>query len=174
MMDTTLKNRIIPSCRVAIHYALIALLTFYGAYYLTSLIHTTSRYAPVGALWAMIVGISVAQHTGKETAIKAKTQILGGLLGAITAFLYLLVLPANPPGMVLLIGGVVLICQLMGWPDYSVSAGLTVAVIMFFSQIYPDLAPVTNASVRFAEVVIGSVIAVLVVQFFSFAENSSE
>ena len=76
--------------------------------------------------------------------------------------------------MVLLIGCVVLICQITGLPDYSVSAGLTVAVILFFSQIYPDLAPLTNASVRFAEVVIGSVIAVLVVQFFSFAENNPE
>ena len=169
-----MKTRIIHSFRVAIHYALIALLTFYGAYYLTSLIHTTSRYAPVGALWAMIVGISVAQHTGKETVIKAKTQILGGLLGAVTAFTYLLVLPANPYGMVLLIGCVVLICQLMGWPDYSVSAGLTVAVSLFFSQIYPDLSPLTNASIRFAEVIIGSVIAVLVVQFFSFTERTAE
>jgi uncharacterized membrane protein YccC len=172
-MDNTLKTRMIPSFRVAIHYALIALFAYYGAYYLTSLIHTTSRYAPIGALWATIVGITVAQHTGRETAIKAKTQILGGLLGAVTSYIYLLVLPANPPGMVLLIGCVVLICQVMGWPDYSVSAGLTVAVILFFSQIYPELVPLTNVSIRFAEVVIGSVIAVLVVQFFSFTEKTA-
>lgn len=169
-----MKPRIVPSVRVAVHYSLIALLAYYSAFYLTSFIDITSRFAPIGALWAMIVGISVAQHTGKETALKAKTQILGGLLGAIAAFAYLLVLPSDSAGMVVLIGCAVLVCQLMGGPDYSVSAALTVAVILFFSHIYPEMLPLVNVSLRFAEVVIGSVIAVLVVQFFSFTEKKAE
>jgi uncharacterized membrane protein YccC len=172
-MYAELQNRIFPSFRVALHYSLIALLAYFGAYYLTSVFTITSHFAPVGALWAMIVGISVAQHTWQATAAKALTQILGGVVGAIASIVYLVVLPVNPFGMVVLIGIAVFACQVMDRPDYSVSAGLTVGVIMFFSIINPELPPLLNVGLRFTEVVIGSVIAVLVVQLISRAENRS-
>jgi len=173
-MYTELQNRIFPSFRVALHYSLIALLAYFGAYYLTSAFNFTSHFAPVGALWAMIVGISVTQQTWQATAVKARTQILGGAVGAIVSIVYLAVFPVNPFGMVALIGSAVFVCQALDRPDYSMSAGLTVAVIMFFSLINPELPPLLNAGLRFTEVVIGSVIAVLVVQLVSLAENRPE
>ena len=166
-------TEIIASLRVAVHYALVALLAYYLAYQLTGFLHITSRFAAVGALWAMIVGISVVQATSQETAAKARTQILGGLVGSAATFAYLLLLPVHPIGMILLIGLVIFFCQIMGWADYSVSAGLTVGVILFFSQVNPELPHVINVILRFTEVLIGSITAVLVVQLVSSIEKNS-
>jgi uncharacterized membrane protein YccC len=172
-VDAGVRARIIASFRVALHYALVALVAYFAAYFLTGVFNITSHFAPVGALWAMIVGISVVQATGSETVTKARTQILGGMAGALATFIYLEALPVNPVGMVLLIGLIVFFCQVMEWPEYSVSAGLTVGVILFFSQVNPELPPVMNVSLRFIEVVIGSITAVLVVQLISSVEKGS-
>ncbi len=166
-------TKIIASLQVAINYALVALLAYFFAFYLTRVLNITSHFAPVGALWAMIVGVSVVQATYADTVAKARTQILGGLIGCAGTFVYLHVLPVSPVGMVLLIGLVIFICQVMEWPDYSVSAGLTVGVILFFSQVNPELPHLLNIGLRFVEVLIGSITALMIVQLVSGVENSS-
>jgi uncharacterized membrane protein YccC len=74
--------------------------------------------------------------------------------------------------MVVLIGCLVFLYQVFNRPDYSLSAALTVAVILHFSQVNADLTPLTNATLRFIEVVIGSVVAILAVKVASLVENS--
>lgn len=166
-------RKIVASLQVAVNYALVALLAYFLAFYLTRVLHITSHFAPVGALWAMIVGVSVVQATYRDTVAKARTQIIGGLIGCAATFVYLKVLPVGPVGMILLIGLVIFICQVMEWPDYSVSAGLTVGVILFFSQVNPELPHLLNIGLRFIEVLIGSITALLVVQLVSGVENRS-
>ena len=163
-MKTAFNNKISRSARTALHYVLVSLLAYFGAYYLTGTLHITSTFAPIGALWAVIVGVSVMQENWISTVEKARFQILGGLVGAILSLVYLKFLPFNPIGMVLLMGIAVFLCQSLDRPDYSTPAALTVAVILFFSHINPELSPLMNAGLRFSEVIIGSAIAVLIVR----------
>ena len=65
--------------------------------------------------------------------------------------------------MAVTIGVTVLICMTLGIPDHARLAALTVGVIMVFASLNPDLNPVINAVLRFTEVLIGSVIAVILV-----------
>lgn len=163
-MVNTFFNKIPNSAHIALHYMLVSLLAYAGAYYLTGMIHITTTLAPIGALWAVIVGVSVMQVTWASTVEKARFQIIGGFIGAILSLVYLEFLLFNPILMVLLMGLAVFLCQAVGRPDYSTPAALTVAVILFFSSINPELTPFMNAALRFSEVVIGSAIAILIVR----------
>lgn len=163
-MENSFVNKIPNSTRIALHYMLVSLLAYAGAYYLTGMIHITTTLAPIGALWAVIVGISVMQATWTSTVERARFQIIGGFIGAILSLVYLKFLLFNPILMVLLMGLAVFLCQAVGRPDYSTPAALTVAVILFFSSINPELTPFMNAALRFSEVFIGSAIAILIVR----------
>ena len=172
-MKTAFNNKISRSFRTALHYVLVSLLAYSGAYYLTGTLHITSTFAPIGALWAVIVGVSVMQENWISTVEKARFQILGGLVGAILSLVYLNFLPFNPIGMVLLMGIAVFLCQTLDRPDYSTPAALTVAVILFFSHINPELSPLMNAGLRFSEVIIGSAIAILVIRLLPHARDQT-
>ena len=76
-------------------YAIIALLSFSGAHYLTLYIMSTTHYTPVGALWATITGTVALADTYRSTVAKARLQLLGGLVGAIAGFIYLSFFPFN-------------------------------------------------------------------------------
>jgi uncharacterized membrane protein YccC len=65
--------------------------------------------------------------------------------------------------MAVMVGVTVFICITFGIPDHARLAALTVGVIMVFASLNPDLNPVINAVLRFTEVLIGSVIAVILV-----------
>ena len=162
-MGKSCITKISGSAHIALHVILVSLLAYFGAYYLTGVVHITTTFAPIGALWAVIVGVSVLQENWTCTIEKARFQILGGLGGAILSLVYMKFLPFNPIGMVLLMGLSVFLCQTLDRPDYSLPAALTVAVILFFSHINPELSPVMNAGLRFSEVLIGSAVAILIV-----------
>jgi uncharacterized membrane protein YgaE (UPF0421/DUF939 family) len=143
---------------------LVSLLAYYAAYYLTEMIVTGSVWFPVGPLWAVIVGIVVIQPTGKSTVQRAGFQVLGGLVGTIVSLVYLIILPFSPVLMAIVVGLAVLLCCALNRPEYSAPAALTVAVILIFSHINPDLSPFMNAGLRFSEVLIGTLVAILVVR----------
>ena len=172
-MKIAFNDKISRSARTALHYALVSLLAYFGAYFLTGTLHITSTFAPIGALWAVIVGVSVMQESWISTVEKARFQIFGGLVGAILSLIYLKFLSFNPIGMVLLMGIAVFLCQILNRPDYSTPAALTVAVILFFSHINPELSPLMNASLRFTEVIIGSAIAILIVRLLPHAKDQT-
>jgi uncharacterized membrane protein YccC len=172
-MKNALNTNISRSARTALHYVLVSLLAYFGAYYLTGTLHITSTFAPIGALWAVIVGVSVMQENWISTVEKARFQILGGLVGAILSLVYLKFLPFNPVGMVLVMGFAVFLCLILNSPDYSTPAALTVAVILVFSHINPELSPFMNAGLRFSEVIIGSAIAILIVRLLPHARDQT-
>jgi len=166
-------NKISGSARIAIRYALVSVLAYFGSYYLTDAIpHVSTRFA-IGALWAVIVGVVVIQATLISTVEKAGFQILGGLVGAIVSLVYLEILSFNPVGMALLIGLVVFLFHSLNRPDYAIPAALTVAVILIFSYLNPELSPLINAGLRFSEIIIGSVIAILIVGFLPYARDKT-
>jgi len=148
-----------------IRYALIALVSFSVAHYLTLHVLSTPHYTPVGALWATITGTVVLADTYSSTVAKARLQVLGGLVGAITGFIYLSFFPFSILGMTVMIILVVSLCQVTKLSGYSPGAALNLAVILIFSSINPELAPITNSGLRLLEMAIGCSVAIIVARF---------
>lgn len=158
-----LTAKMAGSVHIALQCALVSVLAFTGAYYITGSVQETSALATVGALWAMISGIVVLQDTRSSTASMALLRILGSLIGAIISAIYLSFLPFSLAGMAVMVGCTVFVCITLGIPDHARLAALTVGVIMVFASLNKDINPVINAVLRFTEVLIGSVIAVILV-----------
>jgi len=172
-MKNSVINKISGSTRIALRYVLVSLLAYFGAYYLTDTIRHVSTKFAIGALWAVIVGVVVIQATWISTVEKARFQILGGLVGAILSLVYLEILPFNPVWMALLIGLAAFLFHSLNRPDYAVPAALTVAVILIFSYLNPELSPLMNAGLRFSEIIIGSAIAILIVGLLPYARDQT-
>lgn len=172
-MNNTFINKISGSACIALRYVLVSLLAYFGAYYLTDTIHHDSTKFAIGTLWAVIVGVVVIQATWISTVEKARFQILGGLVGAILSLVYMEILPFNPVWMALLIGLVAFLFHSLNRPDYAVPAALTVAVILIFSYLNPELPPLMNAGLRFSEIIMGSTIAILIVGLLPYARDKT-
>ena len=61
-----------------------------------------------------------------------------------------------------MIGVTIMFCLTFKISPHAKLAALTVGVIMIFSQISPDQSPLVNASLRFGEVIVGSMMAVMI------------
>jgi len=159
------KNKFTKALRQGIRYALIALLSFSVAHYITLYIFGTNQYAPIGALWATITGTVVLADTYGSTVAKAKLQGLGGLVGAIAGFIYLSFFPFNIFGMTVMILLVVSLCYATQLSGYSPGAAMNLAVILIFSSINPELTPIMNSVLRLIEMAIGCSFAIIVARF---------
>ncbi|GAB6286349.1 MAG: hypothetical protein STSR0009_25500 [Methanoregula sp.] len=115
----------------------------------------------------------VIQATWISTVEKARFQILGGLVGAILSLVYMEILPFNPVWMALLIGLVAFLFHSLNRPNYTVPAALTVAVILIFFYLNPELPPLMNAGLRFSEIIMGSTIAILIVGLLPYARDKT-
>jgi uncharacterized membrane protein YgaE (UPF0421/DUF939 family) len=162
----TKENKLFWSFRSGIRYALLALLTVFGARFFTLFVLETSKYAPMGALWAMISGMVVMTDTCSSTIDKARYQVLGGLIGAIAGFIYLSFFPFSFAGIVIMIGIVAAVCQATQLSGYIPGAAMNTGVILIFSSLNPELTPLMNSSLRLIEMGIGCGFAILVVRFF--------
>jgi len=148
---------------IAFQYAIISLLAFLISYYSVSAIEReSSSLQTTGAMWAMISGIIVLQETRQSTLDTASRRIFASFVGAVLSFVYLSFLPFSPLGMAFMIGITILLCTSLKIRDHARLAALTVGVIMIFSTISPDQSPFVNASLRFGEVIVGSVVAVVI------------
>jgi len=175
-MKNTFIDKLSDSARIALRYVLLSLLAYFVAsavYYFTDTISRLSIAFAVGTLWAVIVGVTVIQATWISTLEKARFQIPGGFVGAILSLVYLEILPFNPVWIGLLIGLAVFLCHALTRPDYSVPAALTVAVILIFSHLNPELSPLMNTGLRFSEIIIGSAIAILMVRLLPYERDQT-
>jgi uncharacterized membrane protein YccC len=144
----------------ALLFALVSVVSFSLALAITGYVPQDTATRTIGALWAMISAIVVMQDTRTATISTAWLRILGSLIGAIFSALYLLLFPFSILGMGILIGLVVLTCELLHLPGHLRLAGLTAGIVMVISVVNPDIPPVVNAATRFFEVIIGSSVAV--------------
>lgn len=144
----------------AILFALVSAVSFSLAFAITGYVPEATDTRMIGALWAMISAIVVMQDTRSATISTAWLRILGSLIGAVFSAFYLLVFPFSIVGMGILIGVVVLVCELLHLPGYLRLAGLTAGIVMVISVVNPDIPPFVNAATRFFEVMIGSSVAV--------------
>ncbi len=148
--------------RFAVRRFITCLTAFYGGYYLNIPLFGEPSY--VGGLWAMISTLIVLQPNRKDAWQTALLRIMGTLIGAIAAALYLTVFSFHPIGMCATIAVTVLICGGFGIPNYARLACITIAIMMISSVIDPHISAHMNALLRFLESVIGTVIAVLVTE----------
>jgi uncharacterized membrane protein YccC len=164
--------RIERSLPTAIQFTLVSFLSFSLALLLTAGIPGAADSQTVGAMWAMISSIVVMQETRSATLDTAWLRIFGSLAGAVISAVYLTFLPFSTPGMALLIGLTVLICQVSGIPGHARLAALTVGVVMVISAMNPGVPPFVNAGTRFLEVIIGSTVAVAIVWAWPYLSRS--
>ena len=144
----------------AFQYAIVSLLAYLIAFYTVGALPGQGNLNGIGAMWAMISGIIVFQATWATTIGTASLRILGSFIGAVVSATFLSFLPFSPLGMAAMIGLTVLVCMAFGIPDHARLAAITVAVIMVFSTLNPDVPPFINATLRFCEVIVGSAVAV--------------
>jgi len=114
-------------------------------------------------------------HTGDLDKYHGDSQISDTLRACrgILSLVYLEILPFNPVWMGLLIGLAVFLCHTLNRPEYSVPAALTVAVILFFSYLNPELSPLMNVVFRFFEIIIGSAIAILIIRLLPYVRDQT-
>lgn len=145
---------------VTIQNIIIVVCAYFAGYYFTASFHVLS--AMIGGLWAVISAIIVLESTFKETLHSAKVRILGSLIGAIIAGVYLLFFPFTVVGFAICIGVGAFANHLIGLPYTIKLTGVTIAVVMIVSALSDNLHPIYNAILRFVESAIGSVIAAIV------------
>jgi uncharacterized membrane protein YccC len=127
----------------------------------TSLFHAGS--AAVGGVWSVISGLVVLQATLEDTRGSAALRVLGTLIGATIAAVYLAFFRFDPLGMAICVGVTVLFCQTIHVPDHARLAAVTVVIVLAVSVAYPAVRPAVNALLRFLESCIGAGVATLAV-----------
>ena len=149
---------------------LVAVGAFQAAFYFTTLFNESTSL--VGALWAVISAYIVLEATPSEVYLSAKNRIIGTFIGSLVSGLYFYFFSFSLFGYVSAIAAGVLLCFLLGLPQSIKLSGITISVILIVSTIANDLHPVTNASLRFAESVIGTGVAVVVTLVVYSVENA--
>ena len=145
----------------ALQHALVCLVAFVIGSSVTAFFNDTT--AVTGGMWSAISGLLVLQTTTQATGQAGIQRILGSFIGAIVAVLYLVVLPFSPIGLAVTVAITYLVCQLLRIPQHGRIGAITATIIMVLAALNPELSPLTNASLRFVESVIGTVIALIAV-----------
>jgi hypothetical protein len=92
----------------------------------------------LGGMWAVAATIFVFRYSHEESATAALSRISATLLSFALCFLYLLILPFRPWGMVVLIGIGAIVLTLIGRSEDIITAGITTAVVMVVAGISPQ------------------------------------
>lgn len=147
---------------IALAKCVAILLAYLVGVHITSPLHEGSGLA--GAILACTTCIVVMQLTDvKESFRKGALRLLGTFIGAVIAVLYLLVLPFSLPGMFVAIFVLEIISMLLKLPNNGKIATITLVVILIVSRESPDLPPLVNGLLRFAEAAIGAAIGIVAV-----------
>jgi uncharacterized membrane protein YccC len=144
---------------VAVRTAVVCFASYVAGSAFTSLFHAGSEV--IGGVWSVISGIVVLQATLEDTRGSAMLRVLGTLIGATIAAIYLAFFRFDPLGMALCVGVTVLFCQAIRVPDHARLAAVTVVIVLAVSLADPNIRPALNALLRFLESCIGAGIATL-------------
>jgi uncharacterized membrane protein YgaE (UPF0421/DUF939 family) len=150
----------LASVQTAVRLALVSLLSYVCGFEVTRLFHDPS--AGVGGLWSLIAGSLALQTTRHATLSSAWLRILGTIVGAVIAAMYLSVLSFSPIGMAACMLVTVLLCHTVRIPDHARLAALTVAVMMVLAGSHPTLTPILSGALRLTEACIGAGMAVII------------
>lgn len=130
------------------------LLAYLTGIYVTGSIHQTSRW--MGAMLACTSVVVVLQSQSyKDSLQKGWARVLGTFLGALIAYIYLLMWPFSIVGMLASVFVLELLCMLLGIYKNGRIATITLLIILLISQMEPQISPIENCSLRFFESVVG-------------------
>lgn len=160
-----LSQALAKSVAVLLSYQLGSWLTFH--------LHEHSAY--IGAMLACTSCIVVIQKGSLEDSEKlAWLRIVGTFLGAVMAFIYLLLFPFSVVGMIVAIFLLDLVCMMLRVPDNGKIASITLVTILIVSEYSSDLSPAMNGLLRFLEAAIGTSIGILAVWVLLFIGRKKE
>jgi uncharacterized membrane protein YgaE (UPF0421/DUF939 family) len=95
---------------------------------------------PVGILWAVISAVFVFRDSRVHSLSAGVARLLATFISFALCLVYLLVLPANPLGMAILIAVGTLLLMLAGQRDDIGLLAITTAVIMIVAAEHPEIA----------------------------------
>jgi len=157
--------------KTVIENIVIAIAAYLLGFYFTSMFHIGT--SEIGGLWSVISGLVVIEGRRPDTFKSAKLRVVGSFIGAVVSGVYLYFFSFTVIGFAACIGVGALVCYLLRIPSHIKLTGITISVIMIVSIITQNLAPFMNAALRFAESVIGTLVAIAVAISASYIYSSS-
>jgi uncharacterized membrane protein YccC len=91
----------------------------------------------LGGMWAVIATVFVFRPDHRDSLQAARNRIVATGVSFVLCLAWLLVLPAGPPGLVLLIGLGTALLLVGGRSDDVVTTGVTTAVVMVVADLGP-------------------------------------
>ena len=126
------------------------LLAYFFGSYVTGRFHQESGFIVV-----------LQERDLKNSLHNAWLRVLGTFIGALIAWIYLLLYSFSVGGLIIAVFILELICMLLNVPDNGKMA--TITVILIISDEYPDLPPWENGLLRFSEAAVGAGIGIFMV-----------
>lgn len=152
------------SILLSIKTAIVTALCYYAGYYF-SLFYTFST-PPVAGLWCVISGIIVLQVFIEESFSAAWLRILGSFVGATMSFIFAMLMGYNIPALLICVFFTVMLTSVFKIKQAFRLASLTAAIVIIIGIVEPTVSPFMNASSRFLESAIGTVIAIIITGLF--------
>lgn len=143
---------------MALAKSISVLLSYLVGSYVTGHFHQESNL--LGAMLASVSGIVVLQEDLQTSIHQGWLRVLGTFIGAVIAYLYLVLFPFSLIGMVLSVFILDLLCKLVRIPDNGKMATITLIVVLIISERFPELPPLLNGTLRFTEASVGAGIAI--------------
>jgi len=127
--------------RQAVSHAVVLAICCFVSY--TIITDILARLVPrdddlLGGMWAVIATIFVFRCSYEESARAALSRVSATLLSFVLCFVYLLIFPFRPWGMVALIGVGAVVLSLIGRSGDIITASITTAVVMVVAGISPQ------------------------------------
>ncbi len=146
--------------RAVIENFIVAVIAYLLGYYFTAMFHLGT--AEVGGLWSVISGVFVMADKESLTMKSARMRIQASFIGCLIAGIYLYFFPFTVVGFAICIAIGVLLCHILRISDHIKTTSITISVVVIISVVNHNIDPIMNAALRFAESVIGSLVAVVV------------
>ena len=134
------------------------LLSYLVGAYLTGHFHVESRW--MGSMLAVISAIVVLQEDVKTSIHQGGLRVFGTFIGAVIAYVYLLLFPFTLLGMIVTVFLLDILCMLLGIPDDGKMTTITLVIILLISKMSPSISPFVNGVLRFSEATVGALIGI--------------
>lgn len=131
------------------------LLAYLVGMYVTGPFHAASRW--MGAMLACTSVVVVLQKAGdyKSSLQLGGMRVLGTFMGALIAYVYLILFPFSVAGMLCSVFLLEMLFMLLNIYNNGHIATITLVIIMLISQRTPDANPAVNCLLRFFESAVG-------------------
>lgn len=114
----------------------------------------------LGGMWAVIATVFVFRYSYEQSVGAAISRASATLLSFALCFLYLLIFPFRPLGMVVLIGIGAIVMSLFGQTEGIITTGITTTVVMVVAGISPQQAW-KQPILRLIDTVIGILVGIV-------------